>query len=319
MLGGRDVDDPMVGDAGRLVNQNPLGSISVTVDTSSTTLTGLVAHLQSEIDDAVTQAGLNVGFTITGDPDDGLDLVDSTFTAALVPFGAVNFVSQGDHIHGGQTGDILDSKPVSGAVQTIVAHPSNMNVVWIGTVNGSIWRTRLRGHRCRERGRLDSAARGRPAGEVEGVAGRPDRRCRRAPLPDMRGNVAPVSLLRKTPPTVSANTGCARDYEHIAARSDAGTLPQASSVVPRTLHLSPPSLEPVDVDADQVAAGREEVARAADAGDQDSIRSFGIRRDRRVECQHADRHRRADVEQRSPVDLVLRIRGRSSSTARRRR
>src|SRR6185295_13201214 len=117
-LGGRNID-PMVGDAGRLVNQNPLGSISVTVDTSSTTLAGLVAHLQAEIDDAVTQAGLNVGFTISGIQTTGLISSNSTFTAALVPFGAVNFVSQGDHIHGGQTGEILDSKPVSGAVQTI--------------------------------------------------------------------------------------------------------------------------------------------------------------------------------------------------------
>src|SRR5688572_19554876 len=32
-------------------------------------------------------------------------------------------------------------EPVTGAVSAIVAHPTDANVVWVGTVNGGVWRT----------------------------------------------------------------------------------------------------------------------------------------------------------------------------------
>lgn len=46
------------------------------------------------------------------------------------PFGAIN----------GQVEGIVN-RPVSGAVQTIAAHPTNADIAWIGTTNGGIWRT----------------------------------------------------------------------------------------------------------------------------------------------------------------------------------
>src|SRR6185503_21231521 len=40
----------------------------------------------------------------------------------------------------GQT-EGLTNNPVSGAIQAIVAHPSNANIIWAGSVNGGVWKT----------------------------------------------------------------------------------------------------------------------------------------------------------------------------------
>lgn len=44
-------------------------------------------------------------------------------------------------ITGGQVESVTPNDEVAGAVHTIVAHPADPNILWIGTVNGGIWRT----------------------------------------------------------------------------------------------------------------------------------------------------------------------------------
>lgn len=52
------------------------------------------------------------------------------------------YVAQGPRpITGGQTENVTPNNEVAGAVHTVVTHPSDPNVMWIGTVNGGIWRT----------------------------------------------------------------------------------------------------------------------------------------------------------------------------------
>lgn len=41
----------------------------------------------------------------------------------------------------GQTENIPDSNPVSGAIHVVQAHPTNADIVYIGSVNGGIWKT----------------------------------------------------------------------------------------------------------------------------------------------------------------------------------
>src|SRR6266545_7258550 len=62
-------------------------------------------------------------------------------------------------------------------------------------------------------------------------------------LPDMRGNVAPVSLLRKTPPVVPTKTAFAATTITFPRGATPVTLNPASSVVPRPVHESPPFVE----------------------------------------------------------------------------
>src|SRR5439155_10868810 len=77
------------------------------------------------------------------------------FTAGSVPFGVPVFIPQGNHMHFGQTGDLSCvgptiispttpkdcDNPVVGAVSAVVADPSDANTLWIGSVNGGVWRT----------------------------------------------------------------------------------------------------------------------------------------------------------------------------------
>ena len=60
-----------------------------------------------------------------------------------MPFGAPQFATQGPHIHDGQTAGanaVMDDHPVSGGVEVVVPHPTNADVLWVGTVNGGIWK-----------------------------------------------------------------------------------------------------------------------------------------------------------------------------------
>ncbi len=41
----------------------------------------------------------------------------------------------------GQTENVLDDDPVVGAIHTVVAHPTNPKVLYVGAVNGGVWRT----------------------------------------------------------------------------------------------------------------------------------------------------------------------------------
>jgi len=67
----------------------------------------------------------------------------------LLPFAAAGGTARGGWINLG-TGGIVDGQvegmesqgnPVSGAVRTIAPHPTNPDVLWIGAVNGGLWRT----------------------------------------------------------------------------------------------------------------------------------------------------------------------------------
>ncbi len=58
-----------------------------------------------------------------------------------LPVTAGTWVSQGPSpINGGQTENITNN-PVIGAVQAIIAHPQDDDILWIGSVNGGIWKT----------------------------------------------------------------------------------------------------------------------------------------------------------------------------------
>lgn len=60
-------------------------------------------------------------------------------TAAIVP---ADYVAQGPSpITGGQVESVTPDDEVAGAVHTVVAHPDDPDIAWIGTVNGGIWRT----------------------------------------------------------------------------------------------------------------------------------------------------------------------------------
>ena len=131
----------LIADAARLVNTDPIGTIQVqllaTATSAFTTQDQLLAALQAKIDDALKLAGLTPGFLTTG-----LLTAGSSSTVSLVPFGAPQFSAQGPHIHGAQVeGSTLPDKPVSGGVQTIITHPTNANVIWVGTVNGGVWKS----------------------------------------------------------------------------------------------------------------------------------------------------------------------------------
>jgi uncharacterized repeat protein (TIGR01451 family) len=67
-------------------------------------------------------------------------------TLLAAPAGAAtidaDYVAQGPApITGGQVEAVTPGNAVAGAVQTIVAHPSDANTAWLGTVNGGVWRT----------------------------------------------------------------------------------------------------------------------------------------------------------------------------------
>ncbi len=54
----------------------------------------------------------------------------------------VTYVAQGPRpINGGQTENQAPNNEVAGAVHTVVAHPTDPDILWIGTVNGGVWRT----------------------------------------------------------------------------------------------------------------------------------------------------------------------------------
>lgn len=44
-------------------------------------------------------------------------------------------------ITNGQVENVTPNNEVAGAVHTVVAHPTDPNIMWVGTVNGGIWRT----------------------------------------------------------------------------------------------------------------------------------------------------------------------------------
>ncbi|UCF07358.1 MAG: hypothetical protein JSW28_06805, partial [Thermoplasmata archaeon] len=61
-------------------------------------------------------------------------------TVLLLP--VMTWVSQGPSpIIDGQVEHIPGNNPVVGAIHTVVAHPENPDIIWVGTVNGGIWKT----------------------------------------------------------------------------------------------------------------------------------------------------------------------------------
>ena len=151
---------PITADIGKLVNNDPLTQIGVTLD--NTTTTGnkvpeeLAKQLQAAINDALDASGATPGFM------SGTIGASGTFTATYVPFGAPQFITQGPHIHFGQEAGMPDN-PVQGAIQTVVVFPASSpttpaipgtsggsgtpatpgagDSVWVGGVNGGVWRT----------------------------------------------------------------------------------------------------------------------------------------------------------------------------------
>ncbi|HKN53260.1 MAG TPA: hypothetical protein VJX66_12195, partial [Amycolatopsis sp.] len=138
----------MVVNVTQLRNTLPLGTINVTLPASATqsftSPEDLALALQNQTAAALLQAGLTPGFTTTGPLAAG-----QTYTAQQTPYGAPVFVPQGNHIHFGQTGNLscdttrnpVCDNPVNGALSAVVAHPNTADVLWVGSVNGGIWRT----------------------------------------------------------------------------------------------------------------------------------------------------------------------------------
>ncbi|MFN2609284.1 MAG: hypothetical protein ABR507_00180, partial [Actinomycetota bacterium] len=128
-----------------LRNTDPLGTltdvqVSRDLTLTNTTAADLAADMQAAIDTASVNVGLTPGF-LTACLTAACTPITSgtTFTAGVVPFGAAYFTPQGDHIHGGMS-HVTDNV-VSGAIHTVVVDPSDGNNIWVGTVNGGIWKT----------------------------------------------------------------------------------------------------------------------------------------------------------------------------------
>src|SRR5207248_1394384 len=97
----------------------------------------LAAYLQGKINDALVAAGLTPGLMATSVLSDGQT---NDVTTEQVPFGAPVFLPQGMHLHDAQTIGLPDN-PTNGAVQAIVTHPTDADIMWIGLPNGGIFRT----------------------------------------------------------------------------------------------------------------------------------------------------------------------------------
>ena len=61
-------------------------------------------------------------------------LEDRRVLASWVPVGPSPIVN-------GQVENILPDNEVSGAIHSVLAHPTDANVVYVGTVNGGVWKT----------------------------------------------------------------------------------------------------------------------------------------------------------------------------------
>ena len=127
---------PLVADVGALVNANAMASLSVSVaDNDRTSVAALVADVQTAIDNALLAAGLTPGFLVSSLISDGSDLHRR---ARPVPRAAVRVAG----LDGAQrAGREHPGRPRRRRVQTIVAHPTNADIMWVGTVNGGIWKT----------------------------------------------------------------------------------------------------------------------------------------------------------------------------------
>lgn len=133
---------------GRLAVESDNGtfeSISFGNPSTSLTIRGLAGN------DTIIVEALDPSFSATlfvdGGP--GSDaLLDSFGVAAtgianieIIATGIPEWVAQGPGpITGGQVAGIAD-QPVTGAINAIAAHPANPAIIYVGTVNGGIWRT----------------------------------------------------------------------------------------------------------------------------------------------------------------------------------
>ncbi len=76
-------------------------------------------------------AGLSVtGPAIDGEVEDYAFLVADRSWTPLGPFGATNGQVEG-----------IANRPVTGAINAILAHPTNADIVYVGAVNGGVWKT----------------------------------------------------------------------------------------------------------------------------------------------------------------------------------
>src|SRR5262245_31245524 len=57
---------------------------------------------------------------------------------------AVSFVDTGPH--GARAPQARGFTPLAGAVSSVVPHPTNPDILWIGAVNGGIWKTTTATH-----------------------------------------------------------------------------------------------------------------------------------------------------------------------------
>ncbi|MDV6028911.1 MAG: hypothetical protein F9B45_02130 [Phycisphaera sp. RhM] len=73
----------------------------------------------------------------------GTGAVHTTFTGeVLFTLGPDRWIDQGPHaVTNSTASNVAPNNPVAGAVQSIAVHPTDPSIVFVGTVNGGVWRT----------------------------------------------------------------------------------------------------------------------------------------------------------------------------------
>ncbi len=131
----------MTPDAGHLSNSSPYASLTNVRVTKAATQAdhSMTGPVQAALDAAAISAGVTPGFLVSALIANGA----TPWVAPSVPFGAPAFVSQGPtSISGGQvSGMTAQSAPVAGAVSAVATNPLLTGVMWVGTVNGGIWKS----------------------------------------------------------------------------------------------------------------------------------------------------------------------------------
>ncbi len=129
-----------VGDLPIAIGGENLGDFSITLQPPSS-----LEPEQSttfEVQFSPTTFGVRLATVYIGndDPDENPFQFDVQGQVNLVA--TSDWVSQGPGpVSNGLVENILPNNPVSGAVHTVLAHPTNPNILYLGAVNGGIWKT----------------------------------------------------------------------------------------------------------------------------------------------------------------------------------
>jgi hypothetical protein len=71
-----------------------------------------------------------------------LEILENRIALAITPLNLPQWIEQGPgpaHFPGGVLG--IEGSPVTGAIQAVLAHPTNSDIIYVGSVGGGVWRT----------------------------------------------------------------------------------------------------------------------------------------------------------------------------------